>query len=934
MRYFILCCLLLCTAVRLNAELKEKYTADRPLIVVANHDFSPYEYKNADLQPDGFHIEVLQELLKRIGIPYRIVMKEGYQAAYSFEQNEADLTIETTSTRHKEPFYTSRSILNYYKVKVASAIGSKNIQTAEELKKDTGLVVSKNDQATQELLEKLMPETRAEQLDPRKVLWEIAHGSDKHLLWGEVPLRKSINEMGIEKEIVINDLSLLAGEFHFAAHDQELIDLLDDHFARMDQSGQLKRLRDKWFHPERLNGNTISFVLFITIMVICFIIALAYIGNKLRRHEEVASRNAKELQHMMELALMESDYNFIKYDIEAARITNSYDSRILPEEGVSLKQFLAHVHPESQKYLKEKVQELKTGKNAINELRVRWKPFTEETDLDNEPWIHVLVHILAEKGNDGQVRYIVGAMKDMTKEYNEEKEAKELTDRFFKIFDSTLVAMSFYDKNGKLIDLNANMRKLSGYDLESEDDFFHTTRLFDAPMFKDDFPPNSTYHMDACQHMQYPELGIDKYIEFRLTPILENGEPLYYLVVARDITAERTMYRELYNKDTELRLTNEKRNKYEKELRYLLENSDMWVWKSDIATKSINLSRSLRDDHITESFDEFLSHLYEDQLPIAMETFANTEGVNKSINIMLHHKITPTSDMPQWIAISGIPLFDKDGKQTGHFGILRNVTNLMDAQEKLRQETIRAENSGKLKSLFLANMTHEIRTPLNAIVGFSDLLPIIDNPDERREFMRIIRNNCDMLVRLIDDIIEVSNINQGPLSIEAADVDFAVAFNDICQTLAQRVQEPGVEFLVDNPYKSYPTHLDKGRLQQVITNFTTNAVKYTHQGHIKVGYRSEENVRSDNGQKTTGIYMYCEDTGAGIPKDKQSTIFERFVKLNDFVQGTGLGLSICKSIADRCGGRIGVDSDGENCGSTFWIWFPCELKGPLKKRKN
>lgn len=159
-------------------------------------------------------------------------------------------------------------------------------------------------------------------------------------------------------------------------------------------------------------------------------------------------------------------------------------------------------------------------------------------------------------------------------------------------------------------------------------------------------------------------------------------------------------------------------------------------------------------------------------------------------------------------------------------------------------------------------------------------------------------------------------MNQGPLYIEITDVDFAQVFNDICQTLAQRVQEPGVAFIVDNPYDSFPTRLDKGRMQQVITNFVTNAVKYTHEGHIKVGYRYEDG----------GIYMYCEDTGAGIPKDKQASVFERFVKLNDFIQGTGLGLSICKSIADRCNGKIGVDSEGEGKGSTFWIWIPCERK--------
>ena len=240
----------------------------------------------------------------------------------------------------------------------------------------------------------------------------------------------------------------------------------------------------------------------------------------------------------------------------------------------------------------------------------------------------------------------------------------------------------------------------------------------------------------------------------------------------------------------------------------------------------------------------------------------------------------------------------------------------MEAQRKLKEETKRAEDSGKMKSAFLANMTHEIRTPLNAIVGFSDLLPVVDTNEERMNFIRIIRNNCDMLMRLINDILEASNMGQA-LAIKPEPCDFAQVFDDICQTLAQRVQEPGVEFIKDNPYASFPATLDKGRIQQVLTNFVTNAVKYTHQGHIKVGYREEQE----------GIYFYCEDTGAGIPKEKQASVFERFVKLNDFVQGTGLGLSICQAIANRCGGRIGVTSEGEGHGSTFWLWTPREIAG-------
>jgi signal transduction histidine kinase len=307
----------------------------------------------------------------------------------------------------------------------------------------------------------------------------------------------------------------------------------------------------------------------------------------------------------------------------------------------------------------------------------------------------------------------------------------------------------------------------------------------------------------------------------------------------------------------------------------------------------------------------------------AMTEIQDAMQQGKPYNTILPFDRTPLDDQPTWYSVSGIPIFDKDGQLKEYFGLSRNITNLMLAQEQLRVETSRAEDSGRLKAAFLANMTHEIRTPLNAIVGFSDLLPMIDDNNERKELTRIIRNNCDMLLRLINDILEASNIDSRPMAIEPTDIDFAQAFDDICQTLEQRVQEPGVQFIKDNPYQTFPAYLDKGRIQQVITNFVTNAVKYTHQGHIRVGYRAENRGHD-------GLFIYCEDTGAGIPKEKQASVFERFVKLNEFIQGTGLGLSICKTIAERCGGQIGVTSEGEGHGSTFWIWIPCALRASEK----
>jgi signal transduction histidine kinase len=316
--------------------------------------------------------------------------------------------------------------------------------------------------------------------------------------------------------------------------------------------------------------------------------------------------------------------------------------------------------------------------------------------------------------------------------------------------------------------------------------------------------------------------------------------------------------------------------------------------------------------------EDYLAGMDEEQRPEAERVFHEMVLEGMPFNVIHKFNYTPVTDHLTWFAISGIPVLDEDGRPKEYFGLVRDISDLMLAQKKLREETERAEDSGRLKSAFLANMTHEIRTPLNAIVGFSDVLPMLTTPEEKKEIIRVIMNNCDMLLRLINDMLAVSELDEGGIRIQSVDTDFAQDFNDICTTLAQRMQSPNVAFIKENPYATLKTRLDRERINQIITNFVTNAVKYTQQGHIKVGYEYRE---EDGG----GLYIYCEDTGTGIKPEDQTKIFDRFVKLNDYVQGTGLGLNISKAIAEGCNGKIGVHSEGEGKGSTFWVWIPCKI---------
>ncbi len=240
---------------------------------------------------------------------------------------------------------------------------------------------------------------------------------------------------------------------------------------------------------------------------------------------------------------------------------------------------------------------------------------------------------------------------------------------------------------------------------------------------------------------------------------------------------------------------------------------------------------------------------------------------------------------------------------------------ILDKNKSLKLALVKASQADKLKSKFLANMSHEIRTPLNAIVGFSNLLISNDDNDEKDKeiFAKMINTNTELLLHLINDILDLSRMDSDSMKIEIKEVDFSKFFDITFESLRQHSTNSNVDLECINPYPSLVVNIDYNRIAQIITNFFTNAVKNTKQGYIRIGYEYIDD----------GIKIFCEDTGKGIPQDQCAMIFDRFVKLNEFVQGTGLGLSICKSIIDLMDGKIGVLSE-LGAGSTFWVWIPAE----------
>ncbi|MDE6216104.1 response regulator [Bacteroides sp.] len=245
------------------------------------------------------------------------------------------------------------------------------------------------------------------------------------------------------------------------------------------------------------------------------------------------------------------------------------------------------------------------------------------------------------------------------------------------------------------------------------------------------------------------------------------------------------------------------------------------------------------------------------------------------------------------------------------------VGSLLLITERKRQEMAlisareKAQESERLKSAFLANMSHEIRTPLNAIVGFSSLLTATEDESERQEFVNIIETNNQLLLQLISDILDLSKIEANTMEFNYQYVDLNQLAKEVEKTVESKVK-PGVSLRFVPGLPVCYAQTEQNRLSQVLINLLVNATKFTEKGEIVFGYEVRENE----------LYFYVKDTGVGISQENQKKIFERFTKLNSFVQGTGLGLSICKNIISRMKGRIGVESEGEGKGCTFWFTIP------------
>ncbi len=637
----------------------------------------------------------------------------------------------------------------------------------------------------------------------------------------------------------------------------------------------------------------------------------AIIGHILLTNDVTAKKEAEfhteENKKNLEMAMDATNMSSWVYDVYKKTFSSLYGSPIV-ESISTLEDLLKIMHPQDQLQLlqlfgqleQREIQQGQITARIYNEKEKQYRYYESRMRLSSEHFGKLL---------------IIGTEMDVTEKVQLAKKTEELiAKRELAMQVSNIVHWDF----------DVRTRKFESYN-DPVNDYASDKLLTIEEQMNVIHPEDRSSAYDAIQIMLS---GKDLTVEFSCriktkhdktwsycniigVPFErdENGDIVRYTGFRQNISKQHQLDEELRERNYKMELT--------------FKTVGMSYWDFDVESGQFRaFNDPVNDFHSEKPIfpEDYLNTAHPDDVNCVREYINRILlGVNSDFNLKYRSK-TKWDDEWQTLLVTGIPIErNKKGQVTRYTGIKINNTKWEKMAQELKDLKEKAELSDRLKSAFLANMSHEIRTPLNAIVGFSELMINCDDSSEKEEYMEIIQSNNELLLRLINDILDLSKIESGILERKPEKFNMSKVCSELYTMIQPKVTNPNVKFCMDESGPECLIFLDRNRLKQVWMNYLTNAVKCTQSGYIKMGYSIEGK----------GIRFYVEDSGVGIPVELQDRVFGRFQKLNEFAQGTGLGLAISRAIIEGAGGKVGFISQPGK-GSTFWAWVPCEIEMPEK----
>ena len=887
------------------------YNQNKPLIYEDAWDLWPYVFLNTNGEPDGYNIDLLKLIFKELDIPYIIKLKPTLEAQSDLKNKQSDLMLRMDADFARSNSSYGQSIVQLFTHSiVVPKSKSINIRDVNDLNNHR-VIVHEGSFSHHYLLDHKINVQIDAYDDMRDAILKVSTENDGIILWNTMSLKWLMQKYQTE-HLQLIPIDLPYGEYKFFSNDHHLLAQMDSVYNVLRANDRLTPIQNKWFYPERRDSGIPAWIwqVIYLLAVVALFFLFYYIIYKVR--ERKMTKEIRKSNERLTLILETSHVSFWTYDV-ASQIFTVMDQHGRPKHTYTSLEF-------SQRYKADGFNKLT---NALKQVITEEVPSVSinllvwEADHADEPRDFNLILSVLRRDKQKKPSVIICSRNDVTEDLARHRKVKDAMLRYQSIFNSAMIDMVAYDQDGYITEMNQKSLDALGVSIETiremkihvkevlglkdfsiEDmDYIYLTQIYTK---EDKRPLNRLLKRD------------EMYYELQLMPVRgKQNEILGIFGTGRDVTETVYAYRQLKANTQQLQQVNNEMTTYVKNIDYVLRVGGISMTTYHLDTHTLTIYSEIGNARYALTQTRAISLVAEESKKQALRMLNKMENLATG---SLHGEIKSIirqNGKPLYLEFHFIPLYHQ-GEIKEYFGMCRDISELKAIENQLAKETVRAQEVEVIKNAFLRNMSYEIRTPLNSVVGFSELFEMEHTPEDEAVFIDEIKSSSASLLKLINDILFLSRLDAEMITINPKPVDFAAICVSRCEAVWNNLKQPGVEYIVRNPYKRMVVEIDEANLSQVVDKVITNAVQHTTKGTVEARY----DYMGDQ------LIISVEDTGSGIPKETVEHIFERFVTSTN--TGAGLGLSICHELIEYMGGKIQLKSE-EGKGTTVWITLPCKL---------
>ena len=901
------------THAQQNKDSIVVYNDKRPLIYEDAWDLWPYVFLNENGEPDGYNIDLLKMIFKELDIPYEIRLRPTLEAQKDLKDHKSDLMLRMDAdfARHNSSY--GRTIVQIFTHSLVKPKGQAvNARNGKELSRYPVIVHDKSFSHY-----KLMENGWAKEIIPyddmKEAIQNVSTENNGIILWNSMSLKWLMTKYHTDNlEIIPFDFPY--GEYKFFANDQHLLNQLDSVYSILRSNDRLTAIQNKWFYPERQETGIPSWiwdmVKFFTILAVGILVYYTFFKIRERKMTQKINKENQRLSLIMKT----SNVMFCTYNVSSQYFT-VMDSSGHAERSYSLLEYSHRFDPNDFTNLTDGLRNVIDGKSET--VTIQLKEY-ENNMIDSNNYTVTLSVLRRDKHKRPSI--IIIAKTDTTQDRMRQALIKESMLRYQSLFNSALVDMVYYDADGYISDMNTKSLSVIGVDNEEirrrkislrdvlgmkdldidKFEYFYATQLYKSP--------NDNRALNKM-------LGKDKlYYELQVMPIYDKfGSRIGFFGTGRNVTESANSYRKLKENSKKLQIVKDDVSTYVHNIDYVLSVGGISLVNYRLDTHTLTVYSEIGHEKYSLTQTRALAFVDSSSEKQALRVLNKMDNRQTgSIIVDVKTCIRRRKDrLPLHLQFNFVPTI-VDGEITEYFGLIRDISEIKAVEEKLAEESVRAQEVETVKNAFLHNMSHEIRTPLNTVVGFSELFEMEHSPEDEAVFINEIKENSASLLKLINDILFLSRLDAGMITLSPQPVDFASIFAGRCSSVWDNHKQPGVEYIVQSPYNQLVVEIDEPNVTMIINKIITNAIQHTKSGSVLARYE----YIADR------LLVSVEDTGSGIKKENLENIFGRFVTGAN--NGAGLGLSICHELVHYMGGTIELKST-EGKGTTVWFSIPCKL---------